>query len=214
MEQKKEKTVVNVTVKNLSKEEHKKKLQKKAQERQKKIDASPYACSENAEKVAREASKRQIEDFAANVLRARRKEYIFSKMTPEDEAKMRLTEEERKTLKEILTHENYCAFPYPIKNILIEGFKHPEAEIRHTVRDFASEEFKQEDSPIIGLDLWIDLLSREYVSDTGFAFLRDHVKTLKKYSGRVLYKYIKNVKDRNHSPESEELYQEVLSLYK
>ena len=181
--------------------EIRKKIQDKAQKRQAEIDASPYACNDNADKINRETSKKQIEDFAANVLRARRKAYVFSQMTPEDEA-------------EILSNINYCSFPYSVKNILIEGFKYPEAEVRHMVRDFAASEFKQEDSPIIGLDLWIDLLSREYVSDTGFAFLRDHVKILKKHSGRVLYKYIKNVKERNHSPESERLYQEVLSLYK
>ena len=61
--QKKEKTMVTVTIKNLAKEEHEKKLREKAKKRQAKIDASPYACSENAEKVAREASKRQIEDL-------------------------------------------------------------------------------------------------------------------------------------------------------
>lgn len=194
--------------------EIRKKIQAKAQKRQAEIDASPYACNDNADKINRETSKKQIEDFAANVLRARRKAYVFSQMTPEDEAKMRLTAEEKETLKGILSNINYCSFPYSVKNILIEGFKYPEAEVRHMVRDFAASEFKQEDSPIIGLDLWIDLLSREYVSDTGFAFLRDHVKILKKHSGRVLYKYIKNVKERNHSPESERLYQEVLSLYK
>ncbi|MBQ8631866.1 MAG: hypothetical protein IJ479_09160 [Alphaproteobacteria bacterium] len=212
MAQKKEKTEINVTVR-VTKPNVTSKLQAQIKKREEAIKASPYACSDIADKVAREISKKQIEDFAAQ-LRARRKAYVFSEMTAEDEQKMRLTAEEKETLKGILSNVNYCAFPYSIKNILIEGFKYPEQEIRHMVRDFAASEFKQTDSPIIGLDLWIDLLSREYVSDTGFAFLRDHVKLLKKNSGKVLYKYIQNVKDRNHSEESEELYQEVLKLYK
>lgn len=210
MVQKKEKTEINVTVR-VTKPTSK--LQAQIKKREEAIKASPYACSDIADKVAREISKKQIEDFAAQ-LRARRKAYVFSEMTAEDEQKMRLTAEEKETLKGILSNVNYCAFPYSVKNILIEGFKYPEQEIRHMVRDFAASEFKQTDSPIIGLDLWIDLLSREYVSDTGFAFLRDHVKLLKKHSGKVLYKYIQNVKDRNHSEESEELYQEVLNYYK
>ena len=212
MAQKKEKTGINVTVK-VTKQNVTSKIQAQIKKREEAIKASPYACNDVADKVAREVSKKQIEDFAAQ-LRARRKAYVFSEMTAEDEQKMRLTAKEKEILKGILSNVNYCAFPYSIKNILIEGFKYPEQEIRHMVRDFAASEFRQTDSPVIGLDLWIDLLSREYVSDTGFAFLRDHVKLLKKHSGKVLYKYIQNVKDRNHSEESEELYQEVLKLYK
>lgn len=212
MAQKKGKTGIDVTVK-VTKQNVAPSLKAQIKKRQEAINASPYACDDIADKVARETSKKQIEDFATQ-LRARRKAYVFSEMTAEDEQKMRLTAEEKETLKGILSNVNYCAFPYSIKNILIEGFKYPEQEIRHMVRDFAASEFEQKDSPVIGLDLWIDLLSREYVSDTGFAFLRDHVKLLKKHSGKVLYKYIQNVKDRNHSEESEELYQEVLKLYK
>ena len=205
--------VKTVAVKDLRKEKKQKEAEKKAMQKQNAINASPYACSDVADKVAREISKKQIEDFAAQ-LRAKRKAFVLSEMNEEDSKKMLLTAEEKETLKGILSNVNYCAFPYSVKNILIEGFKYPEPEIRHMVRDFAASEFEQEDSPVIGLDLWIDLLSREYVSDTGFAFLRDHVKLLKKHSGKVLYKYIKNVKDRNHSEESEELYKEVLKLYK
>ena len=54
--------------------EIRKKIQDKAQKRQAEIDASPYACNDNADKINRETSKKQIEDFAKFVLKDNKKE--------------------------------------------------------------------------------------------------------------------------------------------
>ena len=89
MAQKKEKTGIDVTVK-VTKQNVAPSLKAQIKKRQEAINASPYACDDIADKVARETSKKQIEDFATQ-LRARRKAYVFSEMTAEDEQKMRLT---------------------------------------------------------------------------------------------------------------------------
>ena len=174
---------------------------------------SPFSVGVCADKKSREASKREIEYFANEVLRARRKEYITSPMALEDYKAVCLSEDEMNRLKEILTGINYEAFPYSVKNIIIEGLKHPQQEVRALVKKFCKSEFKREDSPIVCLDLWIDLLSREFVSDSGWELLRDNAPVLRQYSN-ILYRYIKAVKDRNHNEESEALYAQTLEAYK